>query len=185
MKQRILIVVGVGAAALVLASAALAGQLTATATVSAGNGGNLSLSLPSNPSIAATLDGSDQTVSYSLGLGLSDVRGSGAGWNLTVTSTSFSDGSGHALANSASSISGVTSGCVTGGSCTGPSNSIGYPLTVPAAASAPAAVKLFNAAQNSGMGRFTVTPSIDVAIPGNAYAGSYSSTLTIAAVSGP
>jgi hypothetical protein len=35
------------------------------------------------------------------------------------------------------------------------------------------------------MGRFTVTPTINVAIPGNAYAGNYSSTITIAAVTGP
>jgi hypothetical protein len=58
-------------------------------------------------------------------------------------------------------------------------------LTVPAAATAPTAVKLFNAAASTGLGRFTITPSINVTIPGNSYAGSYSSTLTIAAVSGP
>ncbi len=42
-----------------------------------------------------------------------------------------------------------------------------------------------NAAANTGMGRFTISPSIDVAVPGNSYAGAYSSTVTIAAVSGP
>jgi hypothetical protein len=46
-------------------------------------------------------------------------------------------------------------------------------------------VKLFNAAANTGMGRFTVTPTIGVAVPGNAYAGTYTSTVTVAAVSGP
>jgi hypothetical protein len=30
-----------------------------------------------------------------------------------------------------------------------------------------------------------VTPSIDVSIPGNAYAGTYTSTVTLAAVTGP
>ena len=35
------------------------------------------------------------------------------------------------------------------------------------------------------LGRFTVTPTVNVAIPGNAYAGSYTSTVTVAAVSGP
>ena len=184
MKQRFIIFSGLAVAALVFTAVAFAGNVTATATVSAGNSGNLSLSLPSNPSISDTLDGTDQTANYSLGLGLSDVRGSGAGWNLTITSTAFTDGT-HSLASTASAITGVSSGCVSGGSCTSPTNSLSYPLTVPAAASAPAAVKLFNAAANSGMGRFTVTPTIDVTIPGNAYAGSYSSTVTIAAVSGP
>lgn len=185
MKQRMIIVLGIAAIALVAATAAIAGNVTATATVSAGNSGNLALSLPSNPSISSTLDGTDQSASYSLALGLNDVRGSGAGWNLTVTSTAFSDGSGHSLANDSSSLTGVTSACVAGGSCTNPTNAVTYPLTVPAAASAPAAVKFFNSAANTGMGRFTVTPSISVAVPGNAYAGSYTSTVTIAAVSGP
>ena len=56
---------------------------------------------------------------------------------------------------------------------------------MPAAASAPAAVKLFNSAAATGLGRFTVTPTINVSIPGNSYAGTYSSTITVAAVSGP
>lgn len=184
MKQRILIMIGIATVALVAASAAIAGNVTATATVAAGNSGNLALSLPSNPSISSTLDGTDQTASYSLALGLNDVRGSGAGWNLTITSTAFTDGT-HSLANTSSSLTGVTSGCVAGGSCTNPTNSLSYPLTVPAAASAPAAVKFFNSTANTGMGRFTITPSIDVSIPGNAYAGAYTSTVTIAAVSGP
>jgi hypothetical protein len=184
MKQRILMVVGIAAAALVVASAAVAGNVTATATVAAGNSGNLALSLPANPSISSTLDGSDQTATYSLALGLNDVRGSGAGWNLTITSTAFTDGS-QSLANASSTLTGVTTGCLAGGSCTNPSNAVSYPLTIPAAATAPTAVKFFNSAANTGMGRFTVTPTISVAVPGNAYAGAYTSTVTIAAVSGP
>jgi hypothetical protein len=49
----------------------------------------------------------------------------------------------------------------------------------------PTAVKLFNAAANTGMGAFTVTPTISVAIPANSYAGTYTSTVTVAVVSGP
>lgn len=184
MKQRISILVAVMAVALVAVSVAFAGSVTATATVAAGNSGNLALSLPSNPTIGSTLDGTDQTATYTLPLSLNDVRGSGAGWNLTVTSTAFTDGT-HSLANSASTITGLTSVCVAGGTCTNPTNAISYPLTVPAAASAPTAVKFFNSAAATGMGRFTITPTVSVAIPGNSYAGSYSSTVTIAAVSGP
>jgi hypothetical protein len=78
----------------------------------------------------------------------------------------------------------VSSSCATG-TCTNPTNSIAYPLAVPAGASAPTAVKLFNAAANSGMGKFTVTPTVQVAIPANTYAGTYTSTVTVAVVSGP
>ena len=36
-----------------------------------------------------------------------------------------------------------------------------------------------------GLGKVDVTPSIDVTVPGNTYAGTYLSTVTLAAVSGP
>jgi WxL domain surface cell wall-binding len=183
--QRKTIALGlVAAAALITASAAVAGNVTATATVN--GGGALSLTHGGTASVGpVTLDGTDQTVNYTLPLSITDVRGNGNGWNATITSTTFSDGSGHSLAAAASGVSSVTSSCVAGGTCTAPSNSIAYPLTVPAGATAPAAVKLFNAAVNTGMGRFTVTPTIAVAVPGNAFAGTYTSTVTVAAVSGP
>jgi hypothetical protein len=182
-RQRIFTLIGIGLAALILVSAAVAGTITATATVT--GAGSLALSNGATASISDTLDGTDQTVSYTVPLTLTDARGSGAGWNLTLTSTTFTDGASHTLATSASTIASVAMVCVAGGSCTNPTNSITYPVTIPAAATAPAAVKVFSSAANSGLGRFTITPTVNVAIPGNSYAGSYSSTLTVAAVSGP
>jgi len=183
MRQRIIIILGLGVTALVLAAVALAGTVTATATVT--GAGSMSLTNGSTAAISDTLDGTDQSVVWTLPLTVVDARGSGAGWNLTVTSTTFNDGASHTLATGASQMTAVSSSCNGGGSCSNPTNSITYPMTVPAAASAPAAVKLFNSASASGMGRFTVTPSITTTIPGNAYAGSYTSTWTVAAVSGP
>lgn len=183
MRQRIIIFIGLAAAALALAAAAVAGTVTATATVS--GAGSLSLTNGATATLTDTLDGTDQSVNYALPLTLTDARGTGAGWNLTVTSTTFSDGSGHTLGTSASSIASVVMACVAGGTCTSATNAITYPLTMPAATTAPAAVKLFNSAATTGLGRFTITPTIDVTIPGNAYAGSYSSTITVAAISGP
>jgi hypothetical protein len=183
MKQRITTTIGFAIAILATATVAHAGNVTATATVT--GAGALSLSHGASASVTDTLDGSDQSVGFSLPLTLVDARGTGAGWNLTITSTTFGDGSGHNLATSAGSISAVASSCNSGGSCTNPTNASTYPLTVPAASTAPAAVKFFNAAAATGLGRFTITPTLNVLIPGNAYAGSYSSTLTVAAVSGP
>jgi hypothetical protein len=176
MRQRLFITLGIAAVALVATTAALAGTLTATASVTGAAG--MSMALPSNPSISDTLDGTDQTVSWSAVLGVVDARGTGAGWNLTMSATNFSDGSGHTL--SPGTVSGVTAACVGGSSCTAASNAITYPLTLSGTAA-----KFFNAATNSGMGKVNVTPSVDVAIPGNAYAGTYTSTVTLAAVSGP
>jgi WxL domain surface cell wall-binding len=176
MRQRFFITLGVAAVALVATTAALAANLTATATVTGASG--ISMALPSGPSLSSTLDGTDQTVSWSALLGVVDARGSGAGWNLTMSATSFSDGSGHTLAPG--TVSGVTTACQGGNSCTAASNAITYPLTLSGTAA-----KFFNAAANSGMGKVNVTPSVDVSIPGNAYAGTYTSTVTLAAVSGP
>lgn len=182
MKSRLIIFLALAAAALVAAAVAIAGTVTATATVA--GAGSLSLSNGATATISDTLDGTDQTVSYTLPLSMTDARGTGTGWNLTVTSTTFTTGT-HTLATGASSIASVASACVAGGTCSNPTNAIAYPLTIPAGATAPTAVKLFNAAATTGLGRFTITPSINVSIPGNSFAGSYASTLTIAAVSGP
>ena len=59
-------------------------------------------------------------------------------------------------------------------------DSVTYPLTVSCTSA-----KFFNAALNTGLGKIDVTPTFAVSIPGNAYAGTYTSTLTLASVSGP
>lgn len=174
------VVAGIALAAVTVASAA---NVTATATVTAGT---LSLSTSATPSVASTLDGTDQTPNYTLPMTVLDATGSGTGWNVTITSTTFTTGGGspHLLSTTASNATGVSSSCATG-TCTNPTNSITYPLGVPAGSTAPTAVKLFNAAANSGMGKFTITPTISVSIPANTYAGTYTSTVTVAVVSGP
>jgi hypothetical protein len=177
MRHRLLILTTIMAAALMTGVAALAANLTATATVTGTAG--ISFNLPAGPLLTSTLDGTDQTVSYAPVLGVVDARGTGAGWNLSISATTFSDGSGHTLAPG--QVSSVSSACKAGNSCTAASSSgITYPLTVSGTAS-----KFFNAAVSSGLGKVDVTPTIDVVIPGNAYAGSYTSTVTLAAATGP
>lgn len=177
MRQRIFIFMVVAAVALVASAAALAGTLTATATVTGTAG--ISLGLPSNPSISSTLDGTDQTASYSPVLGVVDARGTGAGWNLTISATDFSDGSGHTLLPG--TVTAAAQACHSGSSCTAATSSgITYPLTITGTAA-----KFFNAATSTGLGKVDVTPTIQVSIPGNAYAGTYTSTVTLAAATGP
>jgi hypothetical protein len=168
-----------------LAVPALADSATATASITAGS---LTEVASSTPSFSATLNGTDQSVtSNAMTLAAKDRRGSGAGWNLTITSTQFTTGGGSAqtLSTSATTVTAVSSVCAGGGTCTNPTNSIAYPLTVPAGSTAPTAVKLFNSAVNSGLGDFTLTPNFSLAVPANAYAGSYSSTMTFSMVSAP
>lgn len=167
------------------AIAAFADSGTAKVAV---NAGSLTLAGVANVSATpVTLTGNDQTTTYSMGLTVNDARGSGAGWNLSIASTTFTTGS-QSLSNSASSINTapalVCSGV--GGHCTNPDDTgISYPVGVPAGASAPPAVKFFDAATNTGLGKFTITPTVAIAIPGNIYAGIYTSTVTIALSIGP
>ena len=138
------------------------------------------------PSFTATLDGTDQTPTYTLPITVTDTRnGSNAnGWNLTVTSTQFKTATATTLAATASTITSVAVACP-GGGCTNPTNSVNPPIAVPAAAVAPAAVKFYNAANHTGTGTFTITPTVQVTVPANSFAGGYTSTITLAIVAGP
>jgi hypothetical protein len=138
------------------------------------------------PTFSATLDGTDQTPTYTLPITVSDTRnGANAnGWNLTITSTQFKTATSNTLPTTASTITGVNVTCP-GGGCTNPTNSINPPVAVPAAAVAPTAVKFYNAANNTGKGTFTVTPTVQVTVPANTFIGSYASTITLAVVAGP
>jgi WxL domain surface cell wall-binding len=189
-KHRVAAVVAwlaTGAVALLFssaASAATSANPTVTGTVA---GGALSVATSAAPTFSANLALGDSTPTYTLPLTATDTTGTGAGWNLTITSTQFTTGGAtpHTLGTTASNITGVTSLCVPSTSCTNPTNAVNPPVTVPAGATAPTAVRFFNAAAGTGMGAFTVTPTVGVFVPATTFAGSYSSTLTVSIVSGP
>lgn len=173
-------------AALALLAAPAAGWAAAATATGTVTGSTLSLTTASAPTFSANLDTGDQTPTYNAALTTQDTRGTGGGWNETITSTQFTTGApnNYTLATTASNLTGVA--VATGsGTNTSPTNAISYPVAVPAAVSAPAAVKFFNSAANTGMGRFTLTPTIGVLVPQNSYAGTYTSTLTLAIVAGP
>jgi hypothetical protein len=176
MRHTFLMLGTVGLLALTMTTVAIASTLTATVTITGPTG--MSMTLPGNPSFSDTLDGADQTVSYSALLAIVDARGTGAGWNLQIAATSFADGFGHSLAPGA--VAAVSASCLGGSSCTAAANAIGYPLTVTGVAT-----KFYNAAAATGMGKVNVTPTVNVTIPGNAFIGTYTSSVTLAVVSGP
>lgn len=176
-----------GLACLLGAAVASGATITANGTVTAG----ATLSAAQNgaaPSFSLTLNGVDQTTSYTLPITVVDARGlaAGGGWNLTVTSTQFSDGSGHSFPTTASTITGATTGCGTSSTCTLPTNGVSNSsLAVPAGAGPPTAVKFFNAANATGLGTVNVNTTVSVAVPSNVFAGVYSSTVTVSIVAGP
>jgi hypothetical protein len=185
MKLRTMLPAAAVAVGLLIA-AAPAGATTASETLTAGTLGfgttPGSVTFP-----ATTLNGQDKTVTASQPLDIADATGSGAGWNITATSTLFKSGS-YSLPAGSTTIGTAPAAptCDSNVTCTpGGSTTVAFPYTLPAAATAPTATKMFNAPAGTGMGDQTVTPTWTLAIPGNAYAGSYTSTWTVSLVSAP
>lgn len=171
------------------ASAAFAsGDAGVTGTV---NPGSLTISTSATPTFSVTLDGTNKTGTYTIPASLVDATGTDAGWNLTATSTQFTDGdptTPHTLATTASTITSVDNACNASSTCTTVTNSTtpnSFPTTIPAGATAPTAVEFFSADLGTGAGKWDTTPHVSVAIPATTFAAAYTSTVTLAAVSGP
>ena len=148
-------------------------------------GGSLTIGSPASASFpAVSLNGTNQSTTASAVFSPSDMTGSGSGWNVQGTSTTFTNGSGATLATTATQVT-AGSAVVASGNCSLPTNSIGYPVTLPAAATAPTPAKLYNAAANPGSGPSTLTLTFKLTIPANARTGSYTSTWTFSIASGP
>jgi len=147
---------------------------------------NFVMSTSAAPSFSRTLNGRDQTASYTAPVSLEDTRSPASGWKLTITSTQFTTGGGtpRTLPASASAVTGVAASC-TVTPCVNPTTTVTYPVTVPAGSTPPAAVTFANAQSATGTGTFDLTPTVGVTIPGNAFVGTYTSTLTITLASGP
>ena len=161
--------------------------IAATVALRDASQATLSVSTAAAPTFSANLNSGDQTKKYTLPLTVIDTRtgeSAGLGWDATITSTQFTSGS-HKLPTTASTVTEVSETCANGGICTEPTGSIAYPVVVPAGAGPPTAVDFVEAAASTGIGTFTVTPTVSVTVPQNSYTGTYISTLTIAIVSGP
>ena len=189
MKARIItkLSVLVACALLLTAVPAQANNLTATAELTAG-----SLAFVSGPPNVTfpktTLNGLVQTLAAEQKIDVGDATGSGSGWNITATSTTFTTGS-HTLATTATTIQSAPSGACDAGAtgCTLATTTglVSYPYSLPAAASAPTATRMFNAEKNTGMGDQTTTPTWSLAVSPSTYAGTYTSTWTLSLVSAP
>ena len=147
--------------------------------------GTLTIGSPASTAFSGTtLTGLDGTATTTVAVTPSDLTGSAAGWNVQATSTTFTNGASRTLPVTATTVTGATS-TAGSGTCNLPTNTVTYPVTLPAAATAPTAVKVFNAAAATGGGAMTVTLSFQLAVPASAYSGSYTSTWTFTVASGP
>ena len=163
MLRRLAVGLSVSASALVLAT---------------GAGAAVSLALGAGPTFTLTLTGADQTATSSFTMTVTNTGSTGNnGWNITASQTSLTSGS-NSLGYS--TVIGVTAGGCSGGSCSDPTNSVTYPVALSGTA-----VKIYNAALNTGRGTNPLTANLTLGVPGNAVAGTYTSTMTVSIASGP
>jgi hypothetical protein len=136
----------------------------------------LSLTFGTAPSFSVSLDGTDQTVPFSFTMTVSG--GTNSGWNITASATQFTV-TGHNLGYP--TVTSVPSGACSGGGCTNAVNLISaYPIVLGGTAQ-----KIFSDQAGAGKGTIPLTANMTMAVGGNAFAGSYASTLTLTIVSGP
>jgi hypothetical protein len=165
--------------------------------------GSLTLTTPDTLSWSATLTGFPQdavdAVPADQQLTVDDSTGSGDGWHITIAATTFTSGALTlpdtgiiAVTGSATSLTGAVPSAACVGSCVPPTDTITYPVLVSTAASSPPATTIYDAAAGTDTGTVTLGGSgaADplgwwLSVPATAYTGSYSSTLTLAVVSGP
>jgi len=153
-----------------------------TATVSLTVGALTEVGDFSRAKASSSISAFDFTFPYQLGIQVSDATGSGAGWNLQISGTPLSDGvNGHPTLIQEVDVP-IGALCATGSTCTPPVSNI---PSLPFVGIGNTPNKFFSVAPNSGMGAINVQTFVVVFAPGNAFAGTYTSTLTLAVVSGP
>jgi hypothetical protein len=161
--------VALGAAAAMLAWASGARALTVVIPLQG------SITTPT-----VTLNGLDQTTTATSTLTVVDTGDDG--WALTAWAPQPS-GSNGSLGSLSVQSQPSTSGC-TGQGCIRPHpTDISWPVTL--GTSSGGAAKIYNAADDSGFGTSFVSVDFSVAVPANARAGTYSTTITLAVSSGP
>lgn len=173
---------------------AITGTLTLT-------GGTLAFTTPQTLSWAGNAGSAQSLVDMNSAdqqITVNDATGTGDGWHLTVSATTFTTTVGsHTLADtgtfslagstsSATSTSAPAATCVVANACTLPTNSTTFPVAITTAPSTPTAVNIYDTAVNTGLGNIQLANlGWWLAIPATAYAGSYTSTITVSIASGP
>jgi hypothetical protein len=139
----------------------------------------ISILAPTSTSTSITLNGFDQTATFSTAL---TIGGPGSGgWNVTAWAARPTSGSNTL---SQLTVDSQPSTSCSGGGCVKASSSLSWPVTLGTASGG--AVKIFNAAKNTGTGTGdTVTPTFSIAVPANAYPGAYTTTITFVVATGP
>lgn len=150
-------------------------------------GGSLSVTAADVTLSGVAMDGTNKTSTSASGVNTwtaQDATGSGSGWNLTVVATDFSDGTHTidiAAVGSKFKMQLLDANITLVSGNTKPTSNVNTLTDIPKVTP----LKFMAAGVDTGMGIYTVNPNFELEIPANTYTGSYSSTITITAVTGP
>ncbi len=132
---------------------------------------------------ATTLTGKDlMTGAFSLPLNVSDATGSGNGWSVSLNATRFASGD-HTLGALFQTAEG-TPVCDRAATCT-VSTDVNHLVDTVEPLVYGATRLIQTADASAGMGNQTMSPTFDLAVPANSYAGTYTSTWTVSIASAP
>jgi hypothetical protein len=181
---------------------------TLTGTLSL-TSGTMTLTSPSALAWSGTVNGLDQqlvdTTAAHQSYLVNDSTGSAPGWHVTASATQFTTGGGtpSTLANTGTfvtngSVSSIVSAtaptatCLSGSTCTLPTDTTTYPVALTTAATTPTAFNIYDASAATGLGSITIGGSTAtnpvgwwLNVPSNTLAGTYTSTVTLEIISGP
>jgi len=126
-----------------------------------------------------TLNGVDQSTTFPMTISVQDTNPStGNGWNVTASAAAPAFGS---FTLPALVVTDVTAGTCSGGGCSQPTNSIGWPITLNGTSQ-----KIFDAAVGTGAkGTTPLTATFQVTYPASAVAGTYTTVVTISGTRSP
>lgn len=154
------------------------------------SGGSLGIDKPDVGDFdPVTLDGTPKTTAALMApFGVVDATGTGAGFKVTIQASQFAevDGGGGYVPSGrvlpAESLSMAQATVAASGTKSAPPVVSPGPYVIDGAG----AVKLLSAAPLTGMGRYVVTPGgLTLSVPGDAFASTFRSDVTLSLVSGP
>jgi hypothetical protein len=176
--------IGLIAVVFLAATAILGGTAYASSVVL--TAGTLTINTPTVGNFGGvTLNGTAQDTNASVGtFTVTDATGSGSGWNVTVQASQFATGApgNHTLPLSSISMTAPSVAKIDSSSGNAPS------ITAdPYVIDSGSAVKISSAAADgTGMGSYTFGgTTLTLHVLANAYAGTYTSTVTVSVISGP
>lgn len=166
----------------VISVAAETGTITIT-------GGSLSETIANVTMSGITLDGTDQLSTSASGANswsATDARGTGAGWNLTILATDFTGGDplrtiDISTATSEFKIQLLDANVTVTAGNTKPVSQVTTLTPIPEIT----ALKFLSAASDTGMGTYGIAPNFELEVEASVYAETYTSTITVTAVTGP